>query len=46
MSALLFYLVAIPLLLGVAYPVAAILFYPIYRLFGGEQTFGEYVRCL
>lgn len=24
-----------------ALPVAAVLFYPIYKLFGGELTFGE-----
>jgi hypothetical protein len=46
MSAFVFYLAIICLLFGVVYPVAAILFYPMYKLFGGEQTFGEYVRCL
>jgi ABC-type branched-subunit amino acid transport system permease subunit len=34
------------LLFGVVYPVGAILVYPLYRMFGGEMTFGEYVRCL
>jgi hypothetical protein len=34
------------LLFGVVYPVAAILIYPLYRMFGGDQTFREYVRCL
>lgn len=29
-----------------ALPAAMILFYPIYKLFGGELDFGEYVRCL
>lgn len=46
MSALLFYL-AIPLLLfGVVYPVAAILFYPLYKLFGGKLTLCEILRDL
>ena len=33
-------------LFGVVYPLCAILFYPIYRLFGGDMKFGEYVRIL
>ena len=46
MSVFLFYL-AIPLLLfGFAYPVAAILFYPLYKLFGGKLKLGEILRDL
>jgi hypothetical protein len=33
-------------LFGVVYPVLAILVYPLYKLFGGDQDFCEYVRCL
>lgn len=33
-------------LFGVVYPVCAILIYPIYRLFGGNMKFCEYVRSL
>lgn len=46
MSAFVFYSAIICLLLGVGYPVAAILIYPLYKLFGGEQNFSEYVGCL
>ena len=46
MSAFLFYL-AIPFLLfGFAYPVAAILIYPLYKLCGGKLTLGEILRDL
>lgn len=33
-------------LLGVVYPVCAILAYPIYRLVGGDMKFVEYMRNL
>lgn len=33
-------------LFGVVYPVAAILAYPIYRKFGGNQSLREYIRLL
>lgn len=46
MSALIFYLAIICLLFGIAYPALSMLVYPFYKLFGGEMTFVEYVRCL
>lgn len=33
-------------LFGVVYPLCAILFYPIYRLVGGDMKFVEYMRNL
>ena len=31
---------------GVAYPVAALIGYPVYRRLGGKMTLGEYMRGL
>lgn len=45
MSAFYFYLVA-ALLLFCTYPVAAILFYPLYKLCGGKLTLFEILRDL
>ena len=33
-------------LFGIVYPLLAVIFYPLYKMFGGELDFGEYVRCL
>lgn len=46
MVEILFAVFCICFLIGVVYPVCAILFYPIYRLLGGDLKFGEYVRRL
>lgn len=32
--------------LGVVYPVLAILVYPVYRLLGGRDSFKEYIKSL
>lgn len=46
MFELLIVLAAVCLLLGVAYPVAAILAYPVYKKFGGDMSLREYIRLL
>ena len=33
-------------LLGVVYPICAIIFYPIYVIFGGKQKFSDYMKNL
>lgn len=46
MIEILFIIGGICFLLGVVYPVFAILVYPIYRFMGGDMKFVEYVRNL
>lgn len=46
MFEILFTMAGICFLFGLVYPVGAVLFYPIYRLLGGDLKFGEYVRSL
>lgn len=46
MIEILFWLVGICFVFGVVYPVCAILIYPFYRLFGGEEKFLDYMRSL
>lgn len=31
---------------GVVYPLAAMMFYPLYKKLGGKQNFKDYVRSL
>lgn len=37
---------AICLLLGLAYPVACIVCYPVYRAMGGKESLREWLRCM
>lgn len=39
-------LVAVCLLFGVGYPVAAIMAYPVYKKFGGDMSLREYISLL
>lgn len=43
---ILFYFGGFCVLFGVLYPLGAMIIYPFYRMFGGEQSFVDYMRSL
>lgn len=42
----LIYVGAFCLILGVVYPICAIIVYPFYRMLGGKKSFFDYMRSL
>lgn len=46
MFEVLFYVGGFCLILGIGYPLCAILVYPFYKLMGGKQKFVDYMRIL
>ena len=46
MFEILFYVGGFCLILGIGYPLCAILVYPFYKLMGGKQNFVDYMRSL
>ena len=46
MFEILFYVSGFCLILGIGYPLCAILVYPFYRIFRGKQKFLDYLRDL
>ena len=37
-------IICICVLIGIVYPILAALFYPAYKMLGGEKTFFKYMR--